>query len=84
MSETSPNPETNPLLDLFRDMTPGQKFLLVGHVNSEVRRFHADYFRRRHPDATNDDIVEDWMAFTLDPALLQEVREYKARQQTQS
>jgi hypothetical protein len=71
-----------PLDQLFVDMTMQQKWLLMGHIYSEVRRVHADYFRWRNPDATDEDIVNDWMAFTLEPEHYKEVQEFMARQKS--
>lgn len=38
------------------------------------RNLHEMGYRQRRPDATPEEVVDDWMRLTLDPELYREVR----------
>lgn len=61
MTDTSPEAE-RVLNDVYRRMSPGQKWLRLGQLYREARLLHAAGVRLRNPSATPRDVVEDWMA----------------------
>jgi hypothetical protein len=74
LSDTSPEAE-RVLMDVFRRMPPGQKWLQLGKTYRDGRALHAAGFRYRHPSATRRQIHEDWMRVHLGFTLLDKIRE---------
>jgi hypothetical protein len=60
-TDTSPEAE-RVLTEVYRRMSPGQKWLRLGEMYREARLLHAAGLRLRNPAVTARDIVEDWMA----------------------
>jgi hypothetical protein len=61
MTDTSPEAE-RVLAEVYRRLTPGQKWLRLGQMYREARLLHAAGVRLRNPTATPRQIVADWMA----------------------
>ncbi|HKI30620.1 MAG TPA: hypothetical protein VKA46_01915 [Gemmataceae bacterium] len=85
-NDTSPEAQ-RVLNEVYRRMTPGQKWLRLGQVYREARLLHAAGVGLRKPSATPQDVVEDWMrlqfglglsaregAMTVDPDSLRGLR----------
>ena len=53
------------LTQVYRRLSPGQKWLRLGSAFAEGRMLHAVGFRHRHPDATLADIQRDWLGSRL-------------------
>jgi hypothetical protein len=64
LSDTSPEAE-KVLVNAFRRMSTGRKWLLMGKTYDDGRLLHAIGVRLRNPSATPRDILEDWMRTQL-------------------
>jgi hypothetical protein len=62
--DTSPEAE-RVLIEVYRRMTPGEKWLLLGQMYADARALHAAGVRHRCPGATPDDILADWLRTQL-------------------
>ncbi len=60
LSDTSPEAE-RVLTEVYRQMSPGQKWLRLGAMYQEARALHAAGVRLRDPAATPRDVVDDWI-----------------------
>jgi len=67
------------LVNVFRQMPMGRKWLLMGKTYDDGRLLHAIGVRLRNPSATPGDILEDWMrnqlGFTNLPSLSEPAKE---------
>lgn len=63
------------LADVYRRMPVEQKWRHLGDLYRTARLLHAAGVRLRDPAAMDRDIVQDWLSVTLEPELLQRVRE---------
>jgi hypothetical protein len=61
MNDTSPAAE-RVLLEVYRRLSPEQKWLLLGDFFRDARLMHAAGYLRRHPTGSPRDIVADWIA----------------------
>lgn len=73
MSDTSPEADRI-LIAIYRNMSIEDKWRRLSILYRTGRDLHEMGYRQRHPDATADDIVDDWMRLTLAPQLYQDVR----------
>jgi hypothetical protein len=64
LSDTSPEAE-RVLLEVYRRMPVGQKWLHLGEMFRDARALHAAGFRLRNPGATPRQVHEDWLIRTL-------------------
>jgi hypothetical protein len=63
------------LADVYRRMPVEQKWRQLGDLYRTARPLHEAGVRLRDPTATDHEIVQDWLGVTLEPELLQRVRE---------
>jgi hypothetical protein len=75
MNDTSPEAE-RVLRDVYRRMSPQTKAKQVSQLSSMVRALCEAGFRRLHPDATEEQVVDYWMRQTLSKELYRDVRRY--------
>jgi hypothetical protein len=61
-------------LEVYRRMPIGEKWLRLGEMFRMGRILAEAGYRARHPNATDDDVLDNWFALTLEPDLLQAVR----------
>jgi hypothetical protein len=64
MSDTSPEAE-RVLVEVFRRMTPEQKWLLLGRLYDDARALHAAGMRLRFPAITPTEITAAWIRTNL-------------------
>jgi hypothetical protein len=62
--DTSPEAE-RVLIEVYRRMSPGKKWLLLGETYATAKALHAGGVRQRHPAATPQDIHADWLHVQL-------------------
>src|SRR5438552_3707650 len=53
------------LVEVYRKMSPGRKWLLLGEAYHDARALHAAGVLLRNPAATDRDIRSDWLAVQL-------------------
>src|SRR5262245_30127262 len=88
--DTSPEAE-RVLAEVYRRMSPGQKWLRLGQTYRDARGLHAAGVRLRNPGATPRDVHQAWMTVNLgfplkdriqepavDPSNLRDLREVLA------
>jgi hypothetical protein len=63
------------LTEVYRKMSPGQKWLRLGQMYQDARRLHAAGVRLRNPGATRREIHEAWMTVNLGFTLKDKIRE---------
>jgi hypothetical protein len=73
-NDTSPEAD-RVLTEIFRRMTIGQKWLLLGSLYRTAKTLHEAGVRARKPDATAQEIHASWLAVTLGEELARAVRE---------
>jgi hypothetical protein len=73
LSDTSPEAE-RVLTDVYRRMTPAQKWRILGQLYQDARALHAAGLRHRNPNVTPREITEDWIWRHLDVNLPVPVR----------
>jgi hypothetical protein len=66
LSDTSPE-AARVLMEAYRKMQPGKKWLLLGETYQDARILHAAGMRFRQPNATESEIQEAWLAIHLGP-----------------
>jgi hypothetical protein len=73
LSDTSPEAE-RVLVDVYRRMSVGQKWLHLGEMFRDAKALHAAGFRLRNPGATPRQVHEDWLkrAMGFTPAVVPE------------
>jgi hypothetical protein len=64
LTDTSPEAE-RVLLDVYRRMSPGQKWLQLGQMFRDARALHAAGMRLRNPAVTPEEIHRDWLVVNL-------------------
>jgi hypothetical protein len=82
--DDQPRERERALTELYRKLSPADKWLLVGEFYKTAREVHAQIVRHRNPSATEKDIVDDWMELTLEPELLKKVRAHMAERAAKS
>lgn len=63
------------LTEVYRRMSPSDKWRQIGELYRTARLLHEASFRRDHPAASARDVVNNWMERTIEPELLHRVRE---------
>ena len=74
ISDTSPEAD-RVLAEVYRRMTPAQKWRLLGRMYDDARALHAAGMRRWGPAVTPREIIEDWIRRNLGVDLPVAVRE---------
>jgi hypothetical protein len=74
LTDTAPEAE-RVLVQVYRRMSPGQKWLRLGETYRTARTLHAAGVRFRNPEATNQQIHEEWLRMQLGCALPEVIRE---------
>jgi hypothetical protein len=64
-------------LELYRRMTPGRKWQLLGDMYRMARSFHAAGVRMDNPQASDEEILTAWFKATLEPSLSEEVQRHR-------
>jgi hypothetical protein len=64
LTDTSPEAE-RVLIEVYRRMSPGRKWLLMGQAYWDARLLHAAGVRLRNPAATPRDVLVDWLTNQL-------------------
>jgi hypothetical protein len=75
LHDTSPEAE-KVLVEIYRNMSVGQKWLRIGEIYGRARLLHEMGFRSRKPSATLEEVRDDWIALTLGPPVLQMLKEH--------
>lgn len=73
INDTTPEAESV-LIAIYRDMSIEDKWRRLQSLYRTGRDLHEMGYRKRHPEATPPEIVDDWMRLTLGPELYHEVR----------
>jgi hypothetical protein len=68
LSDTSPEAE-QVLTDVYRRMTPAQKWRILGQLYQDARALHAAGLRLANPSVTAREITEDWIHRHFDVSL---------------
>ncbi len=63
------------LAEVYRKMPIAEKWRRIEDLYQTARLLHAAGVRLRNPEATDREIVLDWMRVTLEPELFQQVCE---------
>jgi hypothetical protein len=74
MKDTSPEAE-RVLIDVYRKMPIGKKWLILGEAYQDARALHAAGVRLRQPGATEREIQEAWLTTNLGPGRFKSSRE---------
>ncbi|HWB08110.1 MAG TPA: hypothetical protein VG826_02610 [Pirellulales bacterium] len=73
INDTSPEAE-RVLVEIYRNMSLQDKWRRLQSLYRTGWDLHEMGYRQRHPDASLQEVVDDWMKLTLDPELYREVR----------
>jgi hypothetical protein len=73
VGDTTPEAE-QVLIAICRKMSVQDRWRRLQSLYRTGRDLHEIGYRQRHPDATPEDIVDDWLRLTLDPEVYREVR----------
>ena len=73
MNDTTPEAE-RVLVEICRKMPMQDKWQRLQSLYWTGRNLHEMGYRQRRPNATQEEIVDDWMRLTLEPQLYREVR----------
>ncbi len=76
MIDTSPEAAAV-LSETYRKMSRARKWLQLGEIYACAKLLAEAGVRLRDPCASPDDIRDAWMSITIDPLLLQSVRELR-------
>jgi hypothetical protein len=63
------------LIEICRNMSMQDKWRRLQSLYRTGRTLHEMGFRQRRPDATPQEVVDDWMKLTLEPDVYRKVRE---------
>jgi hypothetical protein len=81
LTDTAPEAE-QVLAQIHRDMPFDRKWKQMGEMYRTAKIFHATGVLSRNPDATSQEIHEDWIRFALGDELCQRLKEsHEARAQ---
>jgi hypothetical protein len=69
------------LIGVYRRMSPADKWRRLDEMYRRGRLLHATGYRLRHPDATDQDIVDDWLILTVGKEVAQTVKEARRGQE---
>lgn len=73
IDDTSPEAE-RVLIAIYRNMSVEDKWRRLQSLYRTGRHLHEMGYRQRHPNASPEEIVDDWMRLTVGPELYQEIR----------
>lgn len=73
ISDTAPEAE-RVVFEIYRNMSMQDRWRRLQNLYRTGRNLHEMGFRQRRPDATPEEVVDDWMRLTLEPELYREVR----------
>lgn len=73
VNDTSPEAE-RVQITIYRNMSMEGKWRTLQSLYRTGRELHEMGYRQRHPDATPEELVDDWMRLTLGPEIYCEVR----------
>ena len=73
INDTTPEAE-RVLIEICRNMSMQDKWRRLQSLYRTGRDLHETGYRHRHPDATPEEVVDDCMRLTLEPALYRDVR----------
>lgn len=62
------------LIAIFRNMSMQDKWRRLQSLYRTGRDLHEMGYRQRHPAASPEEVVDDWMRLTLTPQVYEEVR----------
>src|SRR3712207_4403225 len=68
ISDTAPEAE-RVLTEVYRRMTPAQKWRQLGQMYQDARALHAAGLRATRPDITPGEVTDDWIRRNLAVAL---------------
>lgn len=74
MNDTTPEAE-RVLIDICRNLSMEEKWRRLQSLYRTGRDLHEMGFRQRHPNASHEEVVDDWMKLTLPRELYRNVRE---------
>lgn len=83
MNDTSPEAE-RVLTEVFRRMPAGKKWLILGQAYTDARVLHAAGVRYRMPEATSEDVHEDWLRFQLGMPFLRRTGKHESERPMQN
>lgn len=63
------------MVEVFRRMPTADKWRRLQQLYRAGRVLHEAGFKQRSPNATAQEVVNDWMELTIDPNVLHEMRE---------
>lgn len=72
MNDTTAEAE-DVLIAIFREMSMQDKWRRLQSLYRTGRDLHEMGYLQRRPDATPQEVVDDWMRLTLDPHVYHEV-----------
>jgi hypothetical protein len=61
------------LLEAYRQMPIAEKWRRLGDLYQTARLLHEAGVRLRQPEATEHEVVVDWLRVTLEPNLFQQI-----------
>lgn len=74
LNDTAPEAE-RVLIDIYRKMSFDDKWRQIAGLYRTAKLLHEAGFRQRRPDASAAELLDDWMELTIEPELLQMLRE---------
>jgi hypothetical protein len=80
LSDTRPESH-EVLIKSYRAMSPADKCRRLDEMYRRGRILHASGYRLRHPAATDQEIVHDWLILTVGKDLAETVRETRRGQE---
>lgn len=73
INDTSPEAE-RVLIEIYRKMSMQEKWQRLQGLYRTGRDLHEMGYRQQHPDASPEEVVDDWMRLTLEPERYRQVR----------
>jgi hypothetical protein len=73
INDTSPEAE-RVLIEIYRNMSMQDKWRRLQSLYRTGRDLHEMGYRQRCPDASSEEVADDWMRLTLEPNLYRQVR----------
>jgi hypothetical protein len=76
MNDTTPEAE-QVLMEAFRKMSAQRKWQVMGDLYRWAKILAEAGLRQTKPDATEEEVRQNWLSFALDPESLAAIREFK-------
>lgn len=76
MNDTTPESQ-RVLNEIFRKMPVERKWDLMESAFQTAKALAEAGLQQRKPDATREEVIDNWLALTLDPETLKRVREHR-------